>query len=1641
MVTRLDHSTFEVIRDRLRVSGETLAARTTALNEERKRLFGGIECLLLTTERIRTEQNCIPCDVAWVDNRLVVGFQVFFGLKREVAVADVFSLFGCEKTETGLGLVPIGPESSQYFLRDEAFLRDFDEVFRYFRNARPIQVRLVEGKLLLVFQTGADFRDSKVLRWAVGMDGTISYMDNRGERDHLWPASCDFEWTPTSPDNQVLGRHSHISVCDEMFVETIGGDLTIKLENNTEDGLGAYREPVEDPFQSLDDAQVFYTRLAGLILLKILPYGEKNWRYLVFNRRTKTVQRIDQLGQGCLRLPEQQGILFPGGYCLNDGTCRIFADAQGLELLRIVRAPNGEDVLYAFRNRSLNQVLLLPYNVIRKEVAPVLTGKGVALAADGTLFLVKPETDEPARVHPIQVWQTPFVSDTHAAAGLKTGSFLETIGNAELVRGLADLLALERLAVLPEPSGQDFETISRAANRLLDRYHWLGHEAVGNLREPITTIGKTAETALREFEKTEALRKAAAESVAAVEKRLEEIEQEFSRTTATELGVFLEMLGKLRSEQGTCISLREVRFADLARLAELEARCCTEFDRIGAETVLFLQTPAAFAPLQRQVEAVQGKLARISSAFEATTLTTELESIRQQLTGLTETLNTLTVADARVRTSILSEISVVLGQLNLVRAQLETRRQELVRAESAVEFAAQLGLLAQTGAGALQLATTPESCDSQLASLLLRLEEVETRFADCPEYVVQLTEQRLDMTRTFSQKRQYLLEERVRLAEQTRQTADRLLQNLAHRAGQLPSPEALNTLFAADPTLLKIRELGRKLRDLQHEIAADDLEAQLKARREEAFRTLRDRHELYDDNHRLIRFGRHRFAVNVQSAELVLTCRDEVLGLHLTGTEFFQPVEVDFKPADRATWEQRLISENEAVYRAEYLAFQVFSEIVSHRLCGEEKQDHQTLLELVRKTAEVRSGEGYEHGVHDEDAARLVHALLKLHGSVGLLRFAPKARAAALLFWAFAVDEKARHRMRSQVQKLATLRTCFPKQNAVEQFCRELGVEIETFFKQLHRRDSEEAQSFAECLSAAFYLFEELAQDSPEFVQSLECAELLKALRLHLAKQGQRLSFEVASEQVQTDLPTALTLARAWIDGFVAATGQRQTYGHVAAEATGWLLVETLLPQRTETASTMVRVESLAGNHPRIEGGTLNLRLDEFLERLQAFEAVAVPRFRHFQEMRSRLLSEARTTLNPAGLKPNVMGAFVRNQLIQQVYLPFIGDNLAKQIGAAGEARRADLMGLLLLISPPGYGKTTLLEYVADRLGLLFVKINGPALGAHVTTLDPAAAPHATARREVEKINFALELGTNCMLYVDDIQHTSAEFLQQFLSLCDAQRTLDGVWQGRAKRYDLRGKRFAVVMAGNPYTESGERFRIPDMLANRADVFNLGDMVAGKEDLFAFSYLENALTSNPFLRPLTTRDPQDLPLLVRMAKGEPVAADQLKHPYLPGELADITAVLQKLLTVQEVVMKVNRGYIESASQTAAFRTEPAFKLQGSYRNMNKIAEKIAPVMDERELQAVIDVHYTSEAQTLTTEAEQNLLKLAEIRQRMDNVQRSRWNEIKHTFQRQQLVGGTENDPISRVVGHLNLIVSGLAGIEAALANSIQIKNS
>src|SRR5699024_11401565 len=120
--------------------------------------------------------------------------------------------------------------------------------------------------------------------------------------------------------------------------------------------------------------------------------------------------------------------------------------------------------------------------------------------------------------------------------------------------------------------------------------------------------------------------------------------------------------------------------------------------------------------------------------------------------------------------------------------------------------------------------------------------------------------------------------------------------------------------------------------------------------------------------------------------------------------------------------------------------------------------------------------------------------------------------------------------------------------------------------------------------------------------------------------------------------------------------------------------------------------------------------------------------------------------------------------------------------------------------------------------------------------------------------------------------------------------------------------------------------------------------------------------------------------------------------------------------VQEVVLTNNQAYIASAAQSEDSRTEPPFQLQGSYRNMNRLAEKIVPVMNDAEVEAAIDDHYLGEAQTLTSGAEANLLKLAELRGVMTPVQEARRAEAKESLRRGTALGGGEDEPTPRAIG-------------------------
>ena len=1852
---------YELIKKRLTEQGSRLETQTATLNNARLEEFGSTQMQVIARTRIRTEYNCVAQDMVQVGDYLLFGYNVFMGLKRASNIKDVLSLYSLiependdnsSHSEKEYGLEEV--DLTGTFLDQDAFVQDFNELYRYYKQTRLIQITVKDSKLLLAFQIGERITDIRVFRFALDFsEGTpesarVAYVDNRGERDIELPPAYDFDWIDTTREQMVNGKHPHMNILDTVFVETIGGDLTIKIEDNTQSGLGIYREPVTDTTQSLTDAQIAYAKVGSLILLKILPYRETDYRYFVYNTLTETVMRLDAIGQSCVQLPEDHGIIFPGGYYLQTGEHKLFdaqlAGAKDLKFKRKIVSPNGEDVLYLFYDRALGVTGLFPYNLIKKQLANPIYCNGMALAENGQLVLFSAQS-EPSRIHPMQIWHTPYASDEYISELPESTNFYGKIGNKELVRGISDLYSITRLIDNQSVSQKLYEELADNTSRLFDSYYWLNEPELDQIASSIKEVTATAELVIDEFAKVQSIQKQTQTALSEAEAKQNKITRQIKITTFVSASDYVEQLSALRRQKGHLVSLENLRYLDADKLQALQAQLEVAESELAEQTVMYLSGDAALSSYESILAEVSERLESAETNAELKPVLETIDNTAQGLDLLTELLGTLDVADATVRTQIIDDISAIYSRLNQSKAKLSHKRKNLGSVEAIAQFGAQFKLFGQSIANALSSANTPEKADEQMAKLLVQLEELESQFAD-PEtgggdqFLADIISKREEIYETFENHKQQLLDARNRKAQNLGDGALRMLESIKKRTQStgvtvFKDEDGLNTYFAADGLVQKVRAIAKSLQEMGFSVKADDVDARLKAIQIESYKSIKDKSDLFEDGGQIIKLGKHRFSVNTQPLDLTLLNRQQnngnrILNLHLTGTDYYEVLDNAELNALRPYWDMNIASESDQVYRAEYLAYSIIESAknstdgltearlyqaydetvvnVSSLATKSEISEDSALSKLVRAYATPRYQMGYEKGIHDHDATLLLMQILPTLREAGLLIYTPQVRALAQLFYwqlnlvqALGLPALSQFNYAAWLNEQTLTRISYWTDRAItaEQLRRSLGSDTakallvndmrkvmsdfvsgfddanstsnynhqaennadsddhsNVINEQLNTSDNKQAtaSSTSSIFSQSYvalaceYLVSvmgQVAASNASASQNIDWQTSQKAQQLcdQLSKtlndaSSISVSDKASFEQLQSSISklsfqpkAAYELLATWFYALLdksygnngseasdiqstddegnllseeqlaknenAAALRRQQLEsgrHYVPEAIAVLLTQLNDAQREalvqrlidssasfdksqsgliKPASTLIstlptsltslnnplnqaqsferstgkvsleiKVSHLLGEHQRIHSQTLTFAVDDFLSRLHYHHTHVIPAYKRYLSLRSELLGAAKESLRLEEFMPRPLSSFVRNRLINESYLPLIGDNLAKQMGTVGEDKRTDLMGILMMISPPGYGKTTLMEYVANRLGLIFMKINCPSLGHDVTSLDPAKAPNATAKEELNKINLAFEMGNNVMLYLDDIQHTHAEFLQKFISLGDGTRRIDGVWQGKTKTYDMRGKKFCVVMAGNPYTESGEAFKVPDMLANRADIYNLGDIMSGMEEVFALSYIENSLTSNTVLAPLANRDLSDVHRLIKMAKAVDAGSanllqaqsSELTYPYSTSEINEIIAILRHMFTVQEVILDVNQAYIASASQDDKYRVEPIFKLQGSYRNMNKMTEKLSAVMNDNELNQLIDDHYLGESQLLTQGAESNLLKLGEMRGELDETQKERWMQIKTDFLRNKAMGGADGDVGARIVAQLVDVVGGFKSINEQFAN-------
>ncbi len=1634
---QLDGGTYEIIQKRLQKQKGELQNRLTQLNDARKEVFGSVETKLIANNRINTENNCIARDIVTIGEYCLFGYNVHFGLRTEITLDDVFSIY--TYTNDHFAIKPLD------LINDVIFIDDFTNLYKYYRNTIFSKFAIVGNYLHMVFQLSESISDIKTFKWLIN-EGTLTYVDNRSEHEFKFPRQHEFNWIEVTRDMHRYGTHPHISILDKVFVETIGGDLTIKIEDNTDEGKGILDESVELVDQTLDDGQYRFADIGNLIALEIKPFQESP-RYFVYNHKMQEVKKINCIKDACVLLPDNQGIIYPNGYYLQSGEFKLFTnEVSDVKFQDKIISPNGEDFLYVFYESAKGLYTLMSYNVIEQEVKTPIVCNGFTILQDGELCYFKTE-DEQTKHHVIQIWQTPFMKG-NTMPSEHTDTLIYKIGNKDIVKAMAECHALITLINKEDSYDGLYDDIAKLSNDTIDSYYWIREEDTCRLDIPLEEINGAANAAIDEFEKVVQLRRTASSITKETEDKAEVIFGKIKSSSFKSIDDFVSVLSQLRTLRGEVIGLNDIRYVDKTFIEKLEIEITEQTEKISQRCVQFLLDDKALLPYHTRVEEKQVDLDKIKKVIQAKKLEEQVNQIALDLEMLIDIVSNLQIEDTSQSTKIIDNISLIFATINQLKSGIKNKIKSLGSKEATAEFNAQLKLVDQSIINYLDIASTPEKTDELLNKVSVQLEDLEGRFADFEEFITLIIEKREEVYNAFEARKNGLIEARNKKTVALENAANRILKGVTKKALSFKTVVDINGYFASDLMINKLRDIVVQLQELDDAGKAESIETAIKVAKEDATRKLKDKQDLYEDGENIIKLGKHKFGVNKQPLDLTIVYKNGSLAYHLTGTDFYQEINNEILLKSEKYWDQELISENQEIYRAVYLAYKIFischTEPAEAQLSTLDKKDfdklsltlmnEEELLELVKSESSKNYAEGYIKGVHDVDATKILKTLITKDHDLGLLRFRADIRAFAQYFWHGLQKDKQAY-WNDAIKASGEVLSVFPDSNEYQKILTTLEKEITVFAETTSLFKTNYSRKIGD------YLFAELQSDHT-FCISQTANELYEAFVAELKNKKVFTKFKKSLQLDQKDVDNQdvnykdrIHLALQWVNSYVKTYHPDHIkYTH---EIVSILLFKNTSVSEVIHVNPSQVIKGLKGSHQTISEGDFAFNYHDFVSKLEQFSQTEVPAFQAYRDAKHQVTETLKEDLKLSEFEPKVLSSFVRNKLIDQVYLPLFGDNLSKQLGSIGENKRTDRMGMLLLISPPGYGKTTLMEYMANRLGLVFMKINGPAIGHEVTSVDPMAANNAAAREELKKLNLAFEMGNNVMLYLDDIQHCNPEFLQKFISLADGTRKIEGVYNGNPKTYDLRSKRFCVIMAGNPYTESGDKFQIPDMLANRADIYNLGDIIGDTADLFKLSLIENSMTSNPVLHQLSSTYFEDIYKLIEIIETGSQEGIELTGNHTKQQVQDYLAVLEKVVTIRDTVLKVNETYIKSAAMEDAYRTEPSFKLQGSYRDMSKLVAKVVPIMNEKELQTLLLSHYENESQTLTSAAEANLLKYKEMTNTIAEEEMSRWDIIKETFiKNNKLKGFGDKNEMAQVLAQMMQFSDHLAGIQEVLKKGL-----
>ena len=127
---------YVILKNRLEQQTKGLFQKASRLNDKRQTLFGASVFELRRKHKLITEHNCVPVDMVHFEGTMVLGYDVYFGLRTNT-IDDTFALFTFENDD----FTPVSKDSEAWaFLKDPQFAKDHSILMEFNKGAKLLQL-------------------------------------------------------------------------------------------------------------------------------------------------------------------------------------------------------------------------------------------------------------------------------------------------------------------------------------------------------------------------------------------------------------------------------------------------------------------------------------------------------------------------------------------------------------------------------------------------------------------------------------------------------------------------------------------------------------------------------------------------------------------------------------------------------------------------------------------------------------------------------------------------------------------------------------------------------------------------------------------------------------------------------------------------------------------------------------------------------------------------------------------------------------------------------------------------------------------------------------------------------------------------------------------------------------------------------------------------------------------------------------------------------------------------------------------------------------------------------------------------------------------------------------------------------------